>query len=660
MKALLAALLASVSSAALASPSIQFIASSENGNHSGYGNVQIPVPAGTQNGDLMLAYMPNEATSCSTPQTGWTLVKQVTNSIQSACLYSRVASNEPASYTWTGAAYPDGIIRTYRNAASVDASSGAVSTNAASLTLPALASPSKSGEVEVVFGDYNPEGSTVTGPAGTANIFTESVYRSMYAGDIALGSSAPAATLKGSAGSSYWDGIAVSIAPASSTTPPPPPPPPPPPTGTAGNAKTANAFMNSLGINIGVRESTTPAQYAAMINYIGVKNVRGSSASGNSPAFAISLAKATNTKFIYWLESGWSGSTSGLTNIEVANARQMANAGVLLALEGPNETDNWCVTYNGVVGGGNGQCNSAGWKIVANLQRDWYAAVKADSVVKNYPMFSSTHTGGEMDDAGLQWIKIPAGAGAELSDGTTFADYAASHNYVIWSGAGAPNDNAAWSAASPTQDNTEPGARELMYADFIRAWRGGYPGYTVAQAPAVPRVSTETGWVSSNGGVDNQGKVLVNVYLAQFKQGWAYTFLYQLKDNEGGYANTFGVFDGNNNPKLGATYIHNLTTILNDTANFTPGTLNYSIPGEPATVHDLLLQKGSGAFELVVWDERPVGEKSDGVTVNLGGSHKTVNIYDPTVGTAITKTLSNVSSVALTLTDHPLIVEVVN
>ncbi len=71
------------------------------------------------------------------------------------------------------------------------------------------------------------------------------------------------------------------------------------------------------------------------------------------------------------------------------------------------------------------------------------------------------------------------------------------------------------------------------------------------------------------------------------------------------------------------------------------------------------LQKDSGAFELVVWDERPIGEATDTVAVNLGGSHQTVNIYDPTVGASRTKTFSNVSSIALTLTDHPLIVEVI-
>ncbi len=80
---------------------------------------------------------------------------------------------------------------------------------------------------------------------------------------------------------------------------------------------------------------------------------------------------------------------------------------------------------------------------------------------------------------------------------------------------------------------------------------------------------------------------------------------------------SFGVFYAVGAPKLGATYIHNLTTILADNVSASPGTLNYSIPNEPATVHDLLLQKSNGLFELVVWDERPMGRATDNVTVNL-------------------------------------------
>jgi len=84
--------------------------------------------------------------------------------------------------------------------------------------------------------------------------------------------------------------------------------------------------------------------------------------------------------------------------------------------------------------------------------------------------------------------------------------------------------------------------------------------------------------------------------MAQFKRGWSYTFIYQMVDNQGGDSAGFGLFHTNNTPKLGATYIHNLTTILADNSSFTPGALNYSIPSEPATVHDLLLQKSNDTF----------------------------------------------------------------
>ena len=58
-------------------------------------------------------------------------------------------------------------------------------------------------------------------------------------------------------------------------------------------------------------------------------------------------------------------------------------------------------------------------------------------------------------------------------------------------------------------------------------------------------------------------------------------------------------------------------------ARTAPGKLDYSIAREPATVHDLLLQKSGGTFELVVWDEQPSGG-SDTVTVDLTTARATV------------------------------------
>jgi hypothetical protein len=173
----------------------------------------------------------------------------------------------------------------------------------------------------------------------------------------------------------------------------------------------------------------------------------------------------------------------------------------------------------------------------------------------------------------------------------------------------------------------------------------------------LPRVTTETGWdsVSDIGGERTQGTVLVNTYLAQFKRGSRYTFVYQLRDGEGGSGNQ-GLYNSNSTPKLAATYIHNLTTILADTAPIaSPGSLNYSIVAEPATVHDLLIQKSNGLFELVVWDENT--RINDNIRVNLGRTFGAVKVYDVTDGTAPTQTFTNVGSVSLSLSDHAVIIE---
>jgi len=43
--------------------------------------------------------------------------------------------------------------------------------------------------------------------------------------------------------------------------------------------------------------------------------------------------------------------------------------------------------------------------------------------------------------------------------------------------------------------------------------------------------------------------------------------------------------------------------------------------------------------------------------VELGRRFPLVKVHDPTVGTAPIKTLRNLSSLTLTLSDHPLVVE---
>ncbi len=104
-------------------------------------------------------------------------------------------------------------------------------------------------------------------------------------------------------------------------------------------------------------------------------------------------------------------------------------------------------------------------------------------------------------------------------------------------------------------------------------------------------------------------------------------------------------------------YLHNLTTILADLGSLArPGRLSYALPEQPATVHEMLLQKSDGTFELVVWDERLNG--SEDVIVRMGGPYAAVRVYDPTIGTQLVRTLGAVDSLKLTLSNHPLIVAI--
>jgi hypothetical protein len=177
----------------------------------------------------------------------------------------------------------------------------------------------------------------------------------------------------------------------------------------------------------------------------------------------------------------------------------------------------------------------------------------------------------------------------------------------------------------------------------------------------LPRVTTETGCTIDGPITEEiQALNLLSMYLDQFKRGWSYTSVYLLRDrtDEGGNQ-SFGFFKSDYSPRKAAVYLHNLTTILADQGSpIKPGRLNYSIAEQPATVHDMLLQKSNGAFELVLWDERVKG--TDEVTVSLGATYQTVKIYDPTIGTEPVQTPEAVDSLTLTLSDHPLIVEIVH
>ena len=401
----------------------------------------------------------------------------------------------------------------------------------------------------------------------------------------------------------------------------------------------ATTFLSSLGVNTHVDQGYNPGSYIAPLRYLGIREVRDGERHVDGE---VAISQATSVHFV--INGG--GDLKGL----VTSAAALAKAGALLAVEGPNEPNNFAITYNGQQGGGSGHS----WYAVAAFQAGLYAAMKASPLLAPYPVFGVSESGAETDDVGLQFRTVPTGEGTVFPPGTRFSDAVNVHNYV--SGVrGGYGDNQAWSAADPTLNGRWDG----LYGNCGLTWFRHFPGYRLSRLVTVPKVTTETGWdsVSDPGGETVQGKVLTNAYLAQFKRGWRYTFIYELRDGEGGPGHQ-GLYH-DETPKPAAFDIHNLTTILADDKPLPrQGELSYALQNRPATVHDLLLQKSDGMFDLVVWDERVRG--TDSVTVTFGKIHGTVAIFDITAGTDPVETVHGVSRVQLSLSDHAVILALPN
>ncbi len=404
-------------------------------------------------------------------------------------------------------------------------------------------------------------------------------------------------------------------------------------------------FLNSIGTlsAISVRGESLPKTIECA-SYLGIRWLRAG-IEGDVPLQQfIDLHQQAGLRFSWGFGSG----SADLAKL-LRTARQVEAAGALLAFEGPNEPNNWGITYQGRTGGRN-----VSWGPVAELMRDLCQAVKNDPALKSYPVWSISEGGAETDNVGLQFLTIPQGAQTVMPAGTKFADYANVHNYIYHPNSAGLSDNKTWNAADPTSACKVDG----LYGEYGLTWAHHYPGYSGAGLQILPRVTTETGTTVGDAITEEIHALnLMSMYLDQFKRGWSYTGVYLLRDrvDEGGNQK-FGFYKPDYTPRKAAFYLHNLTTILADRGSIEkPGKLDYSIPGEPATIHDMLLERSDGAFELVVWGERIKG--SDDVSVNFAGTQSSVNVYDPTIGITPTQTLKNVRSMPLTLSDHPMIVE---
>ncbi len=314
---------------------------------------------------------------------------------------------------------------------------------------------------------------------------------------------------------------------------------------TGVSSQGASSFLSSLGIATHIGQGIDdPDDAATAMAYAGILNLRDDTNTSKTDDL-VRIHQSHGIKVVPIVNGGVMTDGSYMTM-----AKALAKAGALLAAEGPNEPNNFAETYDGATSDYLGS-----FMPIANLQKDLYASIKADADTKDIPVFHTSEAGGsEPDDVGLQWLTIPTGAGASMPDGTVYADYANTHNYVC----GHLNnlqDNQAWNAEDPTLNGDWDG----LYVEYHQTWNKGFAGYALADLPTLPKVTTETGWPTDGDGSisqEQQGRLFMDLYLSAFKQGWSYTFIYMLRDDAG--QGIWGLFDTGWNPKKSGTYMHNL------------------------------------------------------------------------------------------------------
>jgi hypothetical protein len=214
----------------------------------------------------------------------------------------------------------------------------------------------------------------------------------------------------------------------------------------------ASDFVKTIGVNAHVSWTQYPyndtSKVISAMDYLGVDNLRDYINSSSFPIFK-QLA-AAGVKFDLLLNP-----VVGLNNyIGWAHTLAQTYPGSVVALEGPNEVDNWPVSYNGITG----------YAGAVATQQALFTAANADPILANVPVYNLTLAG------------IDSAEYAAIGNVAAYTDFANVHTYY------------------------QAGQQSWGYSfSDTRYTLQGYINSGQWSAPGRPTVITETGSTTSPG-----------------------------------------------------------------------------------------------------------------------------------------------------------------
>ena len=420
-------------------------------------------------------------------------------------------------------------------------------------------------------------------------------------------------------------------------------------------------FVNSIGVDTHNNDgddtyATLSSQFVSEFQYLGVNLASGALDAIGLTGGGLAYLQKVESEMAQGIRFSF-GIGGGTTPMPIANAianlniLETAYPGMITYVGGQNE-----------VGEGDPNIN-ADLATAQNYQDQLYAAIKAD------PLLSSigdiTYSVGSMDPSAYTTLGNQS-SNTEYGNAHVYSAYFPPQiydsYYLLVNNSGTPNDPVVVTETG-YPDNPAPGAG--LSDDVVAKYQ-----------------------------LDNIFDLLLD--------GASTVEVYELLDQGNdpndtrGSEDHFGFFTWNGQPKESATALHNLTTILADPgsnkASFQAGSLSYSVSGlnsslnpaaaeaafgdgifstyvanQPIYGASYLLEKSNGTFDIAVWREpeiwdnttaTPIPDSSAPVTITLAQAAQSIEVYDPLTGTGPIATYSNVSSVTVMVSDHPLIVEV--
>ncbi|SCZ42152.1 hypothetical protein SAMN03080610_02870 [Afifella marina DSM 2698] len=394
------------------------------------------------------------------------------------------------------------------------------------------------------------------------------------------------------------------------------------------SAMSADAFVDTIGVNTHLNWTDTAYARAGLVEselvYLGIDNLRDViPLDFQAKVYEDFAAKGYDFNFLVQVVDGAPLIDQG---VKAAADFLKAHPGSIDAIEAPNEINLWPASLAGKSG------LAAGGTIQAHL----YQAVNANAALGDVPV------------VGLSVAYANEKVMGSLGDLSKWADYGNAHIYF-------PN-----SLKPQEQWDTILDASRIPTGDK-------------------PVVVTETGFYTLSDttmGVSEevQAKQILNVLMDAAEDGVEKTYIYQLMDPYSDRnldpENNWGLFNADGSPKMAATALHNLTTILADNSDVSAkvqGTLQYGIENLPDTAKHMVLTEADGTVDLIIWNEELIwdsataSEKAASAYVSTVTVESTadLSVYDPMVsGTKAIAQTEDGQRISFELSDHPIVIEI--